>query len=462
MVKDKSGAVARLQYNAAQHNLVENSTGRDIVLKARQLGISTVIQAEFFRACITRPTATITLCHESELTTEFRERVDRFFDNMTDPPKREYANATVTTYPFYDSRAFIATVGGQAGSTKGRGQTCTHFHGSEVAFWRDAGSVIAGALQAGNPEQVYLESTPNGAQGWFYERCMEALDGNNEWTLHFYPWWWDEGYRLPLDAGERLEYTDEEARLVEAHNLTPEQIKWRRAKIHELRGVGGTANLFPQEYPEDAKACFLLSGAGYFGSLAGVFVAERVEYNPERKYFGGLDFGQTEDYTVLSIIDGHTNAQVDLLRVNRLPWADMRRLVVEYARKWNLQALLAEKNSMGSTNIEALHTELKSVGLETSLMAFTTTNETKAQAASMLHSALYDAEIPLRLLPLPDQQREMRAFQAKQSILGTWQLAAPAGEHDDIVIANMLANYCKALGNVRWQNIGEAWRERKG
>src|SRR5512147_1776321 len=117
-------------------------------------------------------------------------------------------------------------------------------HGSEVAFWPDAERIIAGAMQGGNPD-VVLESTPNGAQGYFYERCMEALRGDGVWSLHFYPWWWDDNYRIPLDVGEQPALIGDENQLVEKFGLSYEQIKWRRSKTKEL------GRLFIQEYPED-------------------------------------------------------------------------------------------------------------------------------------------------------------------------------------------------------------------
>src|SRR6185369_11301344 len=112
--------------------------------------------------------------------------------------------------------------------------------------------------------RVALESTPNGAQGFFYEKCMEALSGNSVWKLHFYPWWWDDEYKLPLTVEEMTFgwfYSDDEQKLIAEHSLTDEQIKWRREKVKEL------GRLFPQEYPEDVVSCFLTSGNSYFGDL---------------------------------------------------------------------------------------------------------------------------------------------------------------------------------------------------
>lgn len=281
-ILDKEKNLIPFRWNKAQAHFQAHRTGRDLILKARQLGFSTLVQGEMFRKTVTSTQTTITLAHDAETTQKLRRMADRFYDNCKFgdiQPIRKYANATLATYPEFDSTSTIAT----AGNTEtGRGDTYTMMHGSEVAFWKDAEKIIAGAMQGGSPE-VVLESTPNGAQGFFYERCMEALSGDSVWTLHFYPWWWDVDYRLDGDA---ITPTDEEQRLIQLHGLDHAQIRWRRDKIRELR------DLFKQEYPEDPTTCFLTSGNSYFGDLSNVFIAPmNPEYNPSHEYIAGLDFG---------------------------------------------------------------------------------------------------------------------------------------------------------------------------
>lgn len=431
-IQDKRDQLLPLTLNRAQQHFLANRTGRDLVLKARQMGLSTVIQADQFVAAITTRTRCATLAHDDAGTMFLRRMADRFWVNLPEHvrPPRGLDNATTTSYPTTGSEIFIATAGSK---NKGRAGTYTRVHGSEVAFWPDAASVMAGLMQ-GVPDNgvVVLESTPNGASGWFYERCMEALDGDSTWALHFLSWWWDDGYRMALEAGEMLTYTDEEAALATAHSLTPEQIKWRRAKQKEL------GRLFPQEYPEDPQSCFLLSGVGYFGDLSDAFTAA-LDATPQagHRYVAGLDFAQTTDYTVLSIIDATTMQQVMLLRMNRLPWEEMRRRVIEACRHYNVTALTAETNSMGSTNIEALRSEMGRAGVRTQIVPFTTTNISKAQVMAGLHSAIHEGG--LKLLPDAAQRREFVAFTSKQTATGAWSFSAPAGEHDDTVIASALA-----------------------
>jgi hypothetical protein len=427
-VMDKNKNLVPLKWNKAQAHFHANRTGRDLVLKARQLGFSTYTQGEMFRRKVTGARTTITLAHDDDTTQILRRMETRFWEHCkfgNIQPAREYANARLATYPDYGSESLIATAGSKE---KGRGGSYTDFHGSEVAFWKSADRLVAGAMQGGRAD-VILESTPNGAQGYFYERCMEALRGDGVWTLHFYPWWWDDEYRLPLEGD--IVYTDEERALVDLHGLSKEQINWRRYKKKELRG------LFLQEYPEDATTCFITSGNSYFGDLSDVFTAPLgATYNKDHNYVAGLDFGQTNDYTAMPVIDMTANVQVDLLHIRKLSWAEQRRRIAEMSRKWHCSSVCAEMNSIGSVNIEALMAD----GVP--ITPFTTTNKSKARIMSSLYEGIHTDR--LRLLDIPAQKHEMYTFVSSQTQTGAWRLAADGNGHDDTVISLALAWYAAA------------------
>ena len=420
-IQDKQKHLIPFEWNKAQAHFHANRTGRDIILKARQLGFSTYMQGEMFRRTVTSTRTTITLAHDADTTAKLRMMADRFYEHCRFGdihPHRKYANASLTTYPEFDSAATIATAGN---IQTGRGGTYSDFHGSEVAFWKDAEGIIAGALQGGNPDAV-LESTPNGAQGYFYQLAMEALRGDSIWTLHFYPWWWDDEYRLET---EPLTYSEEERDLVNRYDLDVEQIAWRRAKIKELRG------LFKQEYPEDPISCFLTSGNSYFGDISGNFTSQEYTYSDKHEYVAGLDFGQTNDYTAMIVIDKTTKRMVDILHVRKLDWRTQRQRISEIYQKWKCVKMAAEKNSIGSVNIE----ELRRIGL--SVIAFDTTNASKADVMSKLYEGLHTDG--LKLLDNEILRHEMATFVSTQTSTGMWRLAAESDGHDDTVIALALA-----------------------
>lgn len=374
--------------------------------------------------------------------------VERFYDHFPTiegiRPERTLANARISTYTDSDSEAVTATAGSR---NTGRGSTNTHIHGSEVGFWKDADSILAGLLQAGDPAAV-LESTANGAQGRFYEMCMEALDGAGVWTLHFYTWWWEARYRRPLEPGEVLVYTPEEMLLVEQHGLVPEQIKWRRYKIAEIG-----ARLFQQEYAEDPRTCFLMSGVSYFGDVSEAFSAPlKAEPVKGKKYAAGLDFAQSNDYTVLIIVDVQTLQQVAMYRANQQSWADMRAEVVRLAKYWNNAQVLAEWNSIGSVNIELL----RSAGVE--ITPFMTTDISKPPLIQGLKFGLTEGGLTLQDAVTEKGERplksELQTFISQQTPKGAWQYQAQSGAHDDTVIslalAYLLARQSQAMSGSNW------------
>lgn len=451
-ILDKRDQLIPYKPNRVQLHLRQHRTGRDLVLKARQFGVSTEIQADHFVQSITRRIRSATLAHDDAGTQFLRRMADRFWSGLPDHirPPRGLDNATTTTYATTESEVFIATAGGK---NKGRAGTYTLAHGSEVAFWTDAAAVMAGLLQ-GVPKdgQIILESTPNGAQGWFYERCMEALDGNSDWTLHFFEWWWGDDYRLPLDEGETLEpYSDDELLLITQHQLTPEQIKWRRKKQREL------GRLFPQEYPEDPRTCFLASGIGYFSDirdLEGAFTAPvNAEYNPSHRYIAAMDFGQQQDYSVVSVMDATTLQEVELWRVNRIPWGDIRQRALETCKKWHVESFHPERNSMGGTNIEELHKEFARAGCHTLITPFETTAQTKPAMVTAFHWALDEGG--LKLLPDPAGKQEIYGYTATQLPSGAWKYEGLP--HDDTVMARIGAWNAIVLGGVSMGRAVAKW-----
>ena len=149
------------------------------------------------------------------------------------------------------------------------------------------------------------------------------------------------------------------------------------------------------------------------------------------RYIAGLDFGQTNDYTALIVIDHSANQMVDFLHINKLEWAEQRRRIVEVCKNWNVQTLVAESNSIGSVNIEAL------MNNGVNIRPFQTTNASKAEIMSDLYESLHNG---LQLQDISVLKHELNTFVSTQTSSGVWRLAAEGDGHDDTVIALALAN----------------------
>ena len=121
--------------------------------------------------------------------------------------------------------------------------------------------------------RVVIESTANGMGNFLHELWNEAKSGENNYTPHFYTWWQDPEYRFPGQVLEDL--SEEEVLLQRTHQLSLEQLAWRREKQRDLRAS------FPQEYPEDDVTCFLAGGRCCFDTRALPAAEQRIAGEPE-------------------------------------------------------------------------------------------------------------------------------------------------------------------------------------
>src|SRR5437763_10914108 len=202
-VRSKTRGLVLLSPNRAQQEYGRKCGRRNVVLKARQLGITTYVAARFFIQTITCPgTMTVQVAHDQESAEEIFKIVHRFWENLPEAMKRgallrSRANVRQMVFPRLDSEYRVATA---ADVNAGRGLTIHNLHCSEVARWlRDPEEALA-SLRAAVPVdgEIVLESTPNGAGGVFYEEWQHANETG--YTRHFFPWWDEEEYRDKLGS----------------------------------------------------------------------------------------------------------------------------------------------------------------------------------------------------------------------------------------------------------------------
>src|SRR5271165_4710259 len=263
-IRPKKGGSWWLRLNRAQEEYSRTCSKRNIVLKARQLGITTYVAARYFVQTITRPgTLTVQVAHSPESAEAIFNIVQRFWENL---PKamlkgalvKSRSNVRQIVFPRLDSEYRVET----ADDNAGRGMTIHNLHCSEVSRWPRGGMETLASLRAAVvPEgEIVLESTPNGATGVFYGEWQKAIETG--YTQHFFPWWYEPSYKEDVTKRAVHPLTAEEKALMARHGLTEEQIAWRRARWQVLRGQAA------QEYAEDPVSCFLASGECVFDNAA--------------------------------------------------------------------------------------------------------------------------------------------------------------------------------------------------
>ncbi len=361
-VRSKEKGLVRLKPNRAQREFSHNCSKRNIVLKARQLGMTTYVAARFFVQTITQPgTMTVQVAHNQESAEEIFRIVRRFWENLPEKMqqgalKTSRANIRQIVFPRLDSEYRVATA---ADANAGRGMTIHNLHCSEVARWpRDAEETLA-SLRAAVPEhgEIVLESTPNGAGGVFYEEWQRAEETG--YTRHFFPWWYEEQYceNAKLFAGQPR--TPEEDELVGRVGLSDEQLAWRRMKRAQLRGLA------TQEYAEDPVSCFRASGECVFDlemiERAALASGDPFEAHdnrrmmiwlppqPGKQYLIGVDpagGGSEGDYSCAQVIERRTGMQCAELH-GHFPPRELANKLVELANVYNQALLVVERNNHG-------------------------------------------------------------------------------------------------------------------
>jgi hypothetical protein len=447
-IRDKSGRLIRLSANASQREFTRTCGRRNIVLKARQMGMTTWIAARFFLATITRRgTLTVLVAHDQTAAEEIFRIVRRFWENL---PKRlrcgalrtSHANVRQLVFPELDSEYRVETA---ADPDAGRGLTIQNLHASEVARWpRDAAGTLASLRAAVSPDgEMVLESTPNGTSGCFYREWQSAAETGT--VRHFLPWWWAKEYRR--EGIELGNLSAEEQELVTKYALAAEQIAFRRELKANFRGLA------KQEYAEDAESCFLASGECFFEKD---IIEDRLrELWPEseaweeqptpwilvqamtgREYIVGVDTaegGSDGDYSVAEVIDRSTGMQCAELSGHFDP-LEMARRVAALAHVYNDALVAVERNNSGGTTLAYLRDKQNYPKLyfHDGNMGYPTNKQTRPAMVDALAGCF--AAQP-KLLNSPRLLREMRSFVRHKD----GRPAAAAGAHDDCVMAMALA-----------------------
>jgi hypothetical protein len=292
-LRPKIGALEPFVFNAAQrklHGIIEEQkakTGRArvIVLKARQLGVSTYVAARLFHRTIFNPgLRTIIIGHEKRASSNLFEIVKRFYEHMPADmrPQIGASNAEELIFDRIDS-GYIVTVATSEGA--GRSATAQNLHASEAAFWQDLPVQFAALLQT-IPDQdgteIILETTANGFNA-FHSLWRKAEAGESEFLPVFLPWMLDPTYRRA--PGPDFKLTGEESMLAELHGLDHEQIAWRRSKISQL----GSPEYFAQEYPIVPSEAFVSPDFDSFITAELVLKARREKLEPEGPLIIGVD-----------------------------------------------------------------------------------------------------------------------------------------------------------------------------
>jgi hypothetical protein len=306
-IDDKTGMVVPFHFNDVQAYFSSHKSSRNIVLKARQVGVSSSILADMFTDCITIPhTTCAVVSHETRSTQRLLDRVQFYYDTMGNPkPALGADSRSEKTFPELHSSIYVGTAGSRA---FGRGDTIRKALLSELSFYEDAEKILSGVEDAVPMSgELTIECTPNGEDNIFFEKWTRAREGKSAYRPFFFPWWMDREYTIPRGSElvipedkNELTYTGEEIELVGRAHITEGQIRWRRWKLGEKGG------LFYQEYPEDEVSCFLTIGDPVFDNMILTSLAQNCYEGQHHE--GGWTYWLTPQPKVRYVIGADSSA----------------------------------------------------------------------------------------------------------------------------------------------------------
>lgn len=250
-------------YNAIKEQKAQNKPVRIIILKARQMGFSTLTEAILFKDTVTkfnRRTGIIT--HLDTATTNLFNMSKLMYENLPQElkPSIKASNAKELVFDNDNGTGLKSKIKCMTAGTSGVGRSDTfdNLHLSELAFWQgDVKETLTGLFQAvpNSPNtMIIIESTANGYET-FKDMWDKAVKGENDYVPVFVAWYEMKDYKMPY-SGFRL--TPEEETLKEKYNLSNEQLEWRRWCIRN--NCNGDVDQFKQEYPSNPEEAFLSTG----------------------------------------------------------------------------------------------------------------------------------------------------------------------------------------------------------
>ena len=326
IIRPKVAAPQKFRLNSVQRKLhadLENlkaETGRvrAIILKARQMGVSTYVGARFYHRMRHDPGyRSLIMTHREDASEGLAEMVFRYYENDPEPPDTRVNSPSDGELVFANTSGVRVMVAGPVKTGAGRSHTFQLQHLSEVAYWSNASEHMSAVLRTlPNVEgsEGILESTANGTNGVFYAMAMGARQGLGRWRLLFYPWMEHDEYATPPPPGWQM--GDHIREMAERLKLTPERAYWAEQEntdmaIEDGEPVDEICWRFRQEYPSTIDEAFRAGRkGGYIKSSEVTKAQERTNpHQPDMPLVIGCDFatgggGQNSEYTLASQLTG--------------------------------------------------------------------------------------------------------------------------------------------------------------
>jgi len=308
-VVNKSGMPVKFKQNWAQEELYQKMWYCNVILKARQLGISTWICLLFLdRTLFNDHVSAGIIAHTLDDAQHMFKRVKLAYDLLPDCIKSQITCDNNTANMLKFSNGSSLRVG-----TSLRSSTFQYLHISEFgkicAKYPDkAQEIVTGSLNTVAAGQyVFIESTAEGRDGYFYDICKAAEIAQKEkrklskleFKFHFFPWNKEPTYRIGSvlpQSSESIEYFDHLKSL--GIEIDEEQKNWYIA-----REITQKDNM-RREYPSTPEEAWEVSNEGlYYSKQMTQMRSEKricfVPYDEQLEVHTAWDLGYNDSNAII-------------------------------------------------------------------------------------------------------------------------------------------------------------------
>lgn len=206
---DKYGERFKFSPNPVQEELYKTMWFLNLILKARQQGVTTVIQMFLLDRCLFNcdVKAGVIAHNRDDAENFFKWKIKYAYDHLPEMLKAEITASTDRVGELQFSNGSSIRVG-----TSMRSDTLQYLHISEFGKIcaknpEKAAEIVSGSLNTVVPGQfIFIESTAEGAFGKFYDMCQVAekkmLAGEEltvmDYKFFFFAWYLAQEYRLDM------------------------------------------------------------------------------------------------------------------------------------------------------------------------------------------------------------------------------------------------------------------------
>lgn len=345
-IKTKEGGLHPFILNEAQKDLFNalNTHNRVIILKARQLGMSTAVAGYLYHKAIMNPgTNTVLIGYNADLTMELLDKIKTFWRTTPEAlrPNIQYNSKHEISFPEpIDSKIIILP----STENLGRGYTIHFCLVTELAFWDKADEKML-ALEQAVPKTglLVIESTPKDIGNLYHRIWMSE----NDYCKKEYGWWWG--------------YSEEEIEVIRKRINNPQKF----AQEYGLDFMASGRPVFETDLVKRLRKNVLNVGdkVKYEDGTESVVTKSTdgwVQYrHPEadHSYVCGVDVSEGVaggDYSVATIWDRKTGEEVALYRGEAMSPDRYGAMLNTWGRSYNDALMVVEINNHGLTTVTAL------------------------------------------------------------------------------------------------------------